>query len=212
MNEKFFDLKKEKQDRMLGASFKAFATAGYAHASTDDIVRDAGVSKGLLFHYFESKLGLYVFLYDYAVKFEQLELASCVGKDVTDYFVMREQRLKAQAGCMRVYPYLPAFLDRADREEDKTASAAIGAQIIAHAEAAKEFYDRADVSAFRPEADIAMVGRMLSGAFRLTLWDILRMENIKAPDEYYRACAEYLKMMRQLCYLPERDTESEAEA
>ncbi len=212
MNEKFFDLKKEKQDRMLGAAFKAFATAGYAHASTDDIVRDANVSKGLLFHYFESKLGLYIFLYDYAVKFEQLEIASCVGKNETDYFVMRAQRLKAQTNCMRVYPYLPAFLDRADREEDRSASAAVGAQIIAHAEASKEFYARADLTLFRPEADVAMVGRMLTGAFRLALWDVLRMENVRAPEEYYRACAEYLNMMRQLCYLPERDTEREVEA
>ncbi|MBR5115966.1 MAG: TetR/AcrR family transcriptional regulator [Lachnospiraceae bacterium] len=211
MNEKFFDLKKEKQDRMLGAAFKAFATAGYAHASTDDIVHDASVSKGLLFHYFESKLGLYVFLYDYAVKFEQLEIASCVGKDETDYFEMRAQRLKAQANCMRVYPYLPAFLDRADREEDRSASTAVGAQIIAHAEAAKEFYARADLSRLRPEADITMIGRMLSGAFRLTLWDVLRMEDVKVPEEYYRACMEYLNMMRQLCYAPaDGSTEEES--
>ena len=39
MNEKFFDLKKEKQDRMINASLKVFAMNGYAHASTDDIVR-----------------------------------------------------------------------------------------------------------------------------------------------------------------------------
>ena len=46
MNEKFFDLKKEKQDRMINASLKVFAMNGYAHASTDDIVREAGISKG----------------------------------------------------------------------------------------------------------------------------------------------------------------------
>ena len=56
MNEKFFDLKKEKQDRMINAALKAFALSGYRHASTDDIVREAAISKGLLFHYFESKL------------------------------------------------------------------------------------------------------------------------------------------------------------
>ena len=57
MHEKFFDLKKEKQDRMINDSLKVFAMNGYAHASTDDIVREAGISKGLLFHYFVSKLG-----------------------------------------------------------------------------------------------------------------------------------------------------------
>ena len=37
MNEKFFDLKKEKQDRMINAALKVFALNGYRHASTDDI-------------------------------------------------------------------------------------------------------------------------------------------------------------------------------
>ena len=65
MNSKFFDLKKEKQDRMINAALKVFALQGYRHGSTDDIVREAAVSKGLLFHYFGSKLGVYCFIYDY---------------------------------------------------------------------------------------------------------------------------------------------------
>ena len=80
MNEKFFDLKKEKQDRMINASLKVFAMNGYAHASTDDIVREAGISKGLLFHYFVSKLGLYSFIYDYSIRYVILELTTGVDK------------------------------------------------------------------------------------------------------------------------------------
>ena len=41
MNEKFFDLKKEKQDRMINAALKVFAINGYQKASTDDIVKEA---------------------------------------------------------------------------------------------------------------------------------------------------------------------------
>ena len=85
MNEKFFDLKKEKQDRMINASLKVFAMNGYAHASTDDIVREAGISKGLLFHYFVSKLGLYSFIYDYSIRYVILELTTGVDKEETDY-------------------------------------------------------------------------------------------------------------------------------
>ncbi|MBR6395680.1 MAG: helix-turn-helix transcriptional regulator, partial [Lachnospiraceae bacterium] len=59
MNERFFELKKEKQDRMINAALRVFSQYGYRHASTDEIVREAGISKGLLFHYFESKKGLY---------------------------------------------------------------------------------------------------------------------------------------------------------
>lgn len=79
MNEKFFDLKKEKQDRMINAALKAFALSGYRHASTDDIVREAAISNGLLFHYFESKLGVYAFVYDYSVRYLLLELSTGGG-------------------------------------------------------------------------------------------------------------------------------------
>ncbi len=193
---------------MINAALKIFATAGYAHASTDDIVREAGISKGLLFHYFISKLGLYTFLYDYAVKFEQLEISTCVGKDETDFFVLRSRVLKAQADCMRNYPYLTLFIERAEKEEDEEAARAIGAQVIAHATALRTLQERVDVTRFKPEADIAMVGRMLSGAFRSILSDILRLET-DVPGEYIRACEAYLSMMRQLCY---RETETEGDA
>lgn len=208
MNEKFFDLKKEKQDRMINASMKAFAFAGYEHASTDDIVRDAGVSKGLLFHYFGSKLGLYEFLYDYAAKFEQLEMSSCIGRDETDFFELREQMLRAQANVMKNYPYLPLFLDRADREEDEDASKAVGAMVIAHAEQMRERMLSADSSRFKPEADMGMVAKMLNGAFRVAMTDALRLEDISG--EYYRECRAFLDMMRGLC-LSDEQTEAQDE-
>ncbi|MCR4762338.1 MAG: TetR/AcrR family transcriptional regulator [Lachnospiraceae bacterium] len=210
MNEKFFDLKKEKQDRMINAALKVFANAGYAHASTDDIVREAGVSKGLLFHYFTSKLGLYVFLYDYAMRYEQLEISTCVGKTETDYFVLRGQLLKAQVNCMKRYPYLSLFLDRADREENETAAKAVGRQIIQRAEQSRMISEHVELSRLKPEADQKMIGRMLSGAFRSILTDVLRLEE-GAPEEYASTCEAYLSMMRQLCYTDE-EQEREVEA
>ena len=91
MNEKFFDLKKEKQDRMINAALKVFAMNGYGHASTDEIVREAGISKGLLFHYFISKLGLYAFVYDYSVRYLLLELTTGVNREETDFFKLVDQ-------------------------------------------------------------------------------------------------------------------------
>ena len=68
MNDKFFDLKKEKQDKMINGAMQVFALKGYKLASTDDMVKVAGVSKGLWFHYFVNKAGLYTFISDYCVK------------------------------------------------------------------------------------------------------------------------------------------------
>ena len=56
MNDKFFDLSREKQDRMINGAIEVFAKNGFKHASTDDMVKAVDVSKGLWFHYFGSKL------------------------------------------------------------------------------------------------------------------------------------------------------------
>ena len=91
MNDKFFDLKKDKQDRMINAALKVFAMQGYKHASTDDIVKEAGVSKGLLFHYFESKLGVYEFVYEYSVRYMVIELSTTVSKAESNMFELLKQ-------------------------------------------------------------------------------------------------------------------------
>ena len=121
MNEKFFDLKKEKQDRIMGAAMEMFAESGYEHASTDDMVKRAHISKGLLFHYFGSKLGLYSFLYDYCVRFLTLEYSRNVPKEETDFFRLQDALLAAWADAIRQYPYIRLFLNAADRETDRDA-------------------------------------------------------------------------------------------
>ena len=63
MNEKFFALPEEKRRRIVNAAMEAFGKNEYKRASTDDIAARAGISKGLLFHYFGSKKELYFYLY-----------------------------------------------------------------------------------------------------------------------------------------------------
>lgn len=110
MNEKFFDLGKEKQDRMINAALKVFAENPYRHASTDTIVQNAGISKGLLFHYFGSKIGLYTFLFDYSVKYMLFEYDHAIPKDEKDYFAIRKDMEKAKLNVLRNYPYMAQFI------------------------------------------------------------------------------------------------------
>ena len=125
MNEKFFDLKKDKQDRMINAALKVFAMQGYRHASTDDMVREAGISKGLLFHYFGSKLGVYTFVFDYSVRYMTLELTSTIKKNETDFFEILKQKEQAKMQALRGYPYMQQFLDRCMVEDVSEALLAI---------------------------------------------------------------------------------------
>ena len=63
--DKFMNLEERKRDRILNAAMKEFRY-GYKRASTDTIVKEAGISKGLLFHYFGSKAQLFEFVVRYA--------------------------------------------------------------------------------------------------------------------------------------------------
>jgi len=84
--EKFLSQPKEKQERIINAAMAEF-TAGYKKASTDNIVREAGISKGLLFHYFGTKENLYNFLVDYAIdtiKRENFDLVNAMQPDILE--------------------------------------------------------------------------------------------------------------------------------
>ena len=154
MNNKFFDAAKEKQDRIINAALQVFAVNGYRHASTDEIVRIAGISKGLLFHYFGSKLGLYSFLYDYSTKFMRLELSRDTEGIQTDYFTLKRGVETARMRVYRKYPYMRRFLDGAEREDCEEAMEAVEALRMEYGEWMRALMERADYRVLERKADL----------------------------------------------------------
>ncbi|GAJ41536.1 TetR/AcrR family transcriptional regulator [Saccharococcus caldoxylosilyticus] len=59
----------EKKDLIIKVAIEEFVKNGYEKASTDVITKRAGISKGLLFHYFRSKKNLYLYLVNYVKDF-----------------------------------------------------------------------------------------------------------------------------------------------
>jgi len=118
MNDKFFDLKKEKQDRIINAALKVFSQEAFKRASTDEIVKEAGISKGLLFHYFESKQGLYEFIFDYSIRYMTMELSGAIGSSDRDPFTIYRKHVRAEQGIMGNYPYMTSFISNTFSERD----------------------------------------------------------------------------------------------
>lgn len=75
-----------RKNRILEAALQEFASKGYKKASTNTIVREAQVSKGLLFHYFISKKELYIYIFNYAVEVITQELYD--GVNFSDHDVL----------------------------------------------------------------------------------------------------------------------------
>lgn len=126
MNERFWNLQKEKQDRMINASLKVFAENGYSRACTDEIVREAQISKGLLFHYFINKNGLFEFICDYSIRYMRLELSGLVNHGEENFWRHCKEIEAAKTKIMGNYPYMPMFLETACQESE----AVIGTETV----------------------------------------------------------------------------------
>mgnify|MGYP002703161599 CR=1 FL=1 len=176
-----------------------FAAGGYAHASTDEIVKEAGISKGLLFHYFISKLGLYVFIYDYSVRYIMLELSTGVDGGETDYFELILQIRQAQVKAMKNYPCMLLFLNRSQEENVGEALAETEDKRGVLAEEYERIMERADLTRFRKGADVKKVERVLSYTMDGILTQQMRTGAFR-PDLYFEEIKEYLAMMKKFFY------------
>ena len=64
----FERLSTERRQRILKICLQEFAQKGYEKASTNAMVEALGIAKGLLFHYFGSKKGLYLYLWEHTAR------------------------------------------------------------------------------------------------------------------------------------------------
>ena len=197
MNDKFFDLKKEKQDRMINAALKLFAENGYRRASTDEMVKEAGISKGLLFHYFTSKAGLYEFICDYSVKFVIMEMSSTVGKEEKDYFRLRLQIEKAKMTAMKNFPYIQLFLLQMEKETSKEALEVMQPAAQALRSAYDDIYQKADFGMLE-EISVERLAKIVDYTLNGLLEELLRKSSF-SPDTYYAEVSQYLKELERMC-------------
>lgn len=199
MNPKFFDVKKEKQDAIINAALMVFAENGYRKASTDVIVKEAGISKGLLFHYFVSKQGLYEFIYDYSVKYMMLELMQNVRKDEKDFFAIQRMIELAKIRVMKNYPYMQQFLSNVKYENHPDAIKVIGENDKAIDDTYNNIYKKADMSRFHGQIDLKKMIRMIGWMSDGFIKDKFR-EGMPDPDEMNEEFTQYLSMLREHFY------------
>ena len=182
---------------MINAALKAFATGGYRHASTDDIVKDAAISKGLLFHYFESKLGLYTFIYDYSVRYMTLELKTAVSPNETDMFELLKQIEQAKLQALRGYPYMQQFLVRSLQEDVSEALLASEEMRAAILEVYAAIRRRMDFSGLPAGVDGDRLCKMLDFTIEGLMSEHFCNDSFQ-PDMLYQEVMEYLDMVKRM--------------
>ena len=118
MNEKFFNLPVEKQERIINAGYRVFSQNPYKKSPMSEIADAAGISKSLLFHYFLNKKELYMFLWDNCAKTTVQYLTEYKCYEQKDLFEMMYHGMQAKMEIIRKYPDMARFVIKAYYEKD----------------------------------------------------------------------------------------------
>lgn len=93
-----------KYERILKAALNQFAKHGYQKANTDDIAKEAEVSKGLIFHYFGKKQVLYERTISDVIDFLMEQSDDLVSKKYTDLVEVVIQSTQHKIKLEQKYP------------------------------------------------------------------------------------------------------------
>lgn len=158
MNHKFFQLPVEKQQRIINAAYQVFTENSYKKAPMSEIASAGNISKALLFHYFENKKELYLFLWNHAIEATRKAINEYHVTETTHFFEMIRRSLFAKCSLMRTYPYLYLFSLKAYYEQDPCVKESIQSNfqlIIDNSEGV--IWNKMDFSNFRPNIDVRLV-------------------------------------------------------
>lgn len=162
MNNKFYNLSQDRQNQIINGALKVFAASTYNQASTFDIAKEAGISKGLIFHYFNNKKELYLYLYKYCVDLVTNELMKNKNSTETDFFeiLLHSQRCKCK--LMKEHRYIYDFLVKVylEKDEELVEEIAIYSKPFI-ADNFRQFFERIDKSKFREGVDIPLLFQSL---------------------------------------------------
>lgn len=154
INPIFKNLKSEKQELIINVATKEFVQSGFEKASTNEIVKEAQISKGSLFNYFNSKKDLYVYLIEYSIQvieklFKQIDL------NETDLFKRIENIGLQKLHIQQKYPQVFDFLTSSVQEESAEIKDTIKHKVDSiYTRGTELIYKDIDYSKFREEVDI----------------------------------------------------------
>lgn len=112
-HEKFESLPQERQDALLNAAVETFGLNDYKNASTEDIARRAGISKGLLFFYFKNKSDLYLYLMERVMDKVERFVIDEGYYAIDDFFELFRYAAYSKRDVFEKFPYLLEYSVRA---------------------------------------------------------------------------------------------------
>ncbi|MGM0921458.1 MAG: TetR/AcrR family transcriptional regulator [Bacillota bacterium] len=206
MFSKFLNLDKEKQDRIINSAMKEFAQNGYDKASTNEIVKEAGISKGLLFHYFQNKKQLYLFLYDHMVDILMEKIMEKINWDEKDIFARYRQIALLKIEIYQIYPEMLSFAKSIYKDSSPAVKIDINRRAKELFESSfNKLFSEIDLSKFKKGIDIKKAINIINWTLEGFAYQYqekalsLSLEQIDT-EETMAEMEEYLKILRNSLY------------
>lgn len=198
----FLNLPMEKQNLIIDAALKAFATHGYKKTSISDIASAAGISKATVFHYFGTKKELYLYLVNTCVKSISTEVIEKFDDRITDLFDRILYTSKLKLALMKKHPYVPSFIQSAYFENDdevKEEIKTIFSKDEGKTIGKKITFTGADFSKFKDDVDPNLVMNIIDWMVEGYMNKISDTEEIDF-DELYRVFEECIRLFKRNFY------------
>ena len=196
MNEKFFNLPIEKQERIINAGYRVFSQNSYKKSPMSEIADAAGISKSLLFHYFLNKKELYMFLWDNCAKTTVQYLTEYRCYEQKDLFEMMYRGMQAKMEIIRKYPDMARFVIKAYYEKDPAVCDDIrqSYQKLLNMKS-KATLMKLEPEKFMPGLDLQMMYREMFWASEGYLWEKVQQGslNMEQMEDDFRKLIEFWK-------------------
>ncbi len=189
---KFLNIEPEKRERVLNASINEFALKGFKNASTNEIVKEAGISKGLLFHYFANKKQLYLFLHDYLMEIMKEEYFHKPWIEERDFLEKMRMASLTKLELFRKHPMIFKFFLTAYSETDAEVKYEVADRMQKLlSDNLPKIYDNVDLSNIREGVDQRK-------AMNLIMWALEGYANSKIPEFKTMDEKEFSDMVTEL--------------
>lgn len=99
----------DKRERLINSALKEFGNNTYEKASTNTIVKEAGISKGLLYHYFDSKESLYEYLITFFFEKTTHEVIKSINIEEQDILERIGQTAELKIELVNQHPSIMDF-------------------------------------------------------------------------------------------------------
>jgi|SRR5690625_2579239 len=212
MNKAFYQLEKTKQDKIINAALKEFTESGFEKASTNKIVKKAGIGKGTLFYYFNNKKDLFLFLIEYCLKIIRESFFNRIDTTERDLIERWKKVSFLKLDYLKRYPNAMNFITRAAVQEEEHLNDELKKQIAKlQVDAEEMLYRNIDYSLFRKDVDteraIKLLQWVISGYEQEMRLHFKQVDMTGAIDytPYFDEFFDYLDTLKKVFYSSEED-------